>query len=514
MNKVKKFIKYNNLFIIILGLILMLVLPLKIDIPWVSAAVRTGLGKAIVLVVPDNMSVDEFLASVGLSENGNFSKPKISGRIISQGQGNVASENIVLWLKDKDEDGILDTQDFSRYSQEIKTEKEFLEITNDPMLFPTSYIGVEIWLKGVPSGILLKAGASYSIENNGSSLYFKLNNESIGSLSIPSDGKTHQVILSFDGISAYLAMDGKEKQQFTPSFATLSRSAENLLVNPHLESLRIFSQPMGEDRFRDAYNELASSFGMEILELEPVCQLTTEICDGLDNDCDSLVDEDLIQQCGSSDIGACQFGVQTCQDGVWSECQEAIEPTEEICDGFIDENCDGVIDENCDGNISESPGKGGTGTGETEGEECDSTHLNLCVNQPDCETVKGFWYKDACNSEPETSACILDWQCIDWTPLPEANACGETFTQTRTCVDANECGNEEGKPIESQEEIGTDNTSCGATSCDASLNLTGECQNTCTKGTCQSCVPTCSCATGYQKDESGACQLIPPAAEE
>lgn len=79
----------------------------------------------------------------------------------------------------------------------------------------------------------------------------------------------------------------------------------------------------------------------------PVCQSSEEVCDGVDNDCDDLIDEDLARQCGSTDIGACQFGTQTCQAGQWSECQGAIEPIDEICDDNIDNNCDGQTDEGC-----------------------------------------------------------------------------------------------------------------------------------------------------------------------
>ncbi|MBT9169431.1 MAG: hypothetical protein DDT19_02791 [Syntrophomonadaceae bacterium] len=59
------------------------------------------------------------------------------------------------------------------------------------------------------------------------------------------------------------------------------------------------------------------------------------------------------------------------------------------------------------------------------------------------------------NSGEPAPACVPDWQCSDWQPLPETIACGQPFTQTRTCTDSNNCGIEEGKPTDTQEAFGT-----------------------------------------------------------
>lgn len=64
-----------------------------------------------------------------------------------------------------------------------------------------------------------------------------------------------------------------------------------------------------------------------------------EACNNLDDDCDGTVDEDLWQLCES----ICGQGVEQCYEGGWINCS-APQPSPEICDG-IDNDCDTLVDD-------------------------------------------------------------------------------------------------------------------------------------------------------------------------
>ncbi len=81
-----------------------------------------------------------------------------------------------------------------------------------------------------------------------------------------------------------------------------------------------------------------------------------EICDGIDNDCDDFTDENNPGgggACDTGQLGVCQPGILNCINGA-IECTPNAQSSVEVCNG-IDDDCDGVVD---DGN----PGGGASCT--------------------------------------------------------------------------------------------------------------------------------------------------------
>jgi hypothetical protein len=73
--------------------------------------------------------------------------------------------------------------------------------------------------------------------------------------------------------------------------------------------------------------------------------------DGIDNNCDGVVDEGCVcspgqtQGCATGQVGACAVGIRTCNatGTAFSTCVGP-SPVTETCNG-IDDNCNGVVDD-------------------------------------------------------------------------------------------------------------------------------------------------------------------------
>jgi hypothetical protein len=80
-----------------------------------------------------------------------------------------------------------------------------------------------------------------------------------------------------------------------------------------------------------------------------------ESCNGVDDDCDGHIDNvpgttnPLTQSCydgpaGTAGVGVCKAGTQTCAAAVWGSCAGEVLPQPPACDG-LDNNCNGIVDE-------------------------------------------------------------------------------------------------------------------------------------------------------------------------
>ncbi len=147
-----------------------------------------------------------------------------------------------------------------------------------------------------------------------------------------------------------------------------------------------------------------------------------ERCDGSDDDCDGAVDEGLdcgcaegaVRPCGPrapgvDGLGHCVAGEQRCVGAGWGACDGASDPRPELCDG-VDDDCDGLIDERPAG--VDLPCTTGQGW-------CAAAGLLICEG--------GRLRCDAESAQPQPDRCYArdDWDCdgVAGAPREVGRAC-------------------------------------------------------------------------------------------
>jgi hypothetical protein len=106
----------------------------------------------------------------------------------------------------------------------------------------------------------------------------------------------------------------------------------------------------GQVRGCEVTNAVGTCFGQETCAGETgwvgctANPATAEVCDGVDNDCNGQFDEDMNPEpcLSENEFGSCS-GTRTCQGPAGWVCSAKV-PGEEICNG-LDDECDGLVDE-------------------------------------------------------------------------------------------------------------------------------------------------------------------------
>ena len=156
-----------------------------------------------------------------------------------------------------------------------------------------------------------------------------------------------------------------------------------------------------------------------------------EVCDGIDNDCDGYIDNDVPDgapvpigpgdDCETGLPGECNAGHLLCIGG-GEVCVRRVNPEDEVCDEK-DNDCDGRVDElvtNACGECGDPPEEVCDGDDNNCNGLTDEGVLNTCLDYDTCTT---FLTCDECDAVPAEACDGVDNNCNGLIDEGEARAC-------------------------------------------------------------------------------------------
>ena len=149
--------------------------------------------------------------------------------------------------------------------------------------------------------------------------------------------------------------------------------------------------------------------------------LSDATCDGIDDDCDGQVDEDFVGEDTTCDVGACSaFGKTSCESGeVVDSCEAPVPALEDTACNGVDDDCDGEIDEDF------IPGLGTCGIG-----ACAAEGVTACINGTavvtSCEPGIPAQIDDTCDGIDDDCDGQIDEDFVSEATSCDVGSCGAT----------------------------------------------------------------------------------------